>query len=60
MFFIKNIINAIIVLAYILLIGSMIINSENFIFKEEYLLIINIVLLSIGLYSFINKNNNNK
>lgn len=60
MFFIKNIINAIIVLAYILLIGSMIINSENFIFKEEYLLIINIVLLSIGLYNFINKNNNNK
>ena len=49
----KGIIKAIIVLLYIVLIGAMIVNNEDFIFKEEWLLLLNIILLGIGLYYFI-------
>lgn len=49
----KNILNAFIILAYILLIGAMIIDNESFVFKENWLMILNIVLLCIGFYYFV-------
>ncbi len=54
----KNVLHVLIILAYIILIGAMIVNNGYFIFKEDWLLILNIVLLSIGLYNFVNNNNN--
>ena len=52
----KDILKAIIALLYILMIGSMLVNNENFIYKEPYLLIVNIVLLCVGFYYFIQSN----
>ena len=49
----KRIIKAVVVLSYIFLIGAMVVNNDNFIFKEEWLLILNIILLGIGLYYFV-------
>ncbi len=49
----KNILNAFIILAYILLIGAIIVDNESFVFKENWLMILNIVLLCIGFYYFV-------
>ena len=37
----KNILNAFIILAYILLIGAIIVDNESFVFKENWLMILN-------------------
>ena len=55
---IKNIINALIALCYILIIGVLILNYENYIFEEQWIYIITIVLLCIGFYNFIKQNTN--
>lgn len=49
----RSIINGFIILSYIFLIGSLIVNNDNFIFKEDWLMILNIVLLCIGFYYFV-------
>ena len=53
----KDISKALITLSYIFMIGALIVNNEHFIYKEHYLLILNIVLLCIGLYYFVQLNN---
>lgn len=52
----KNIIAALITLCYILVIGALILNYENYMFKEQWVYIATIVLLCIGFYSFIKTN----
>ena len=52
----KKIINGIIVLLYIILIGDMIINNDKYKFAEEYIFLVNIILLCIGLYYFVEHN----
>ena len=54
----KNIINALITLCYILIIGVLVLNYENYIFEEQWIYIITIVLLCIGFYNFIKQNTN--
>ena len=54
----KDFLHGLIILAYIILIGAMIVNNDYFIFKEDWLFILNIVLLSIGFYSYVNNNKN--
>ena len=49
----KNIIIALITLCYILVIGALILNYENYMFKEQWIYIATIVLLCIGFYSFV-------
>ena len=56
----KDILNGIIILAYIFLIGALIVNNDHFIFKENWLLILNIILLCIGFYYYIKYKNSNK
>lgn len=57
---IKNIIKGLITLAYICLIGALIVNNDHFIYKENWLLILNIALLGIGFYYYITYSNLNK
>lgn len=52
----KNIIIALITLCYVLVIGALILNYENYMFKEQWVYIATIVLLCIGFYSFIKTN----
>lgn len=54
----KNIIVALITLCYVLTIGTLILNYENYIFEEQWIYIITIVLLCIGFYNFIKQNTN--
>lgn len=56
----KDILNGIIILAYIFLIGALIVNNDHFIFKENWLLILNIILLCIGFYYYIKCQDSNK
>ena len=56
----KDILNGIIILAYIFLIGALIVNNDHFIFKENCLLILNIILLCIGFYYYIKCQDSNK
>jgi hypothetical protein len=53
---IKDIIQVFIILSYIFLIGALIVNNGHFIFKEKYLLGLNIILLCIGFYNFVKNN----
>lgn len=55
---IKNIMIALITLFYILIIGDLIINYENYIFKESWIHLSIIILLCIGFYNFIKLNTN--
>lgn len=52
----KDIINCLIILAYIFMIGSLFVENDYFTFNNWGLLILNVVLLSIGFYSFIQIN----
>lgn len=52
----KNIIVALITLCYVLTIGTLILNYENYIFKEKLVYIITIILLCIGFYNFVKVN----
>ena len=52
----KDFIRGLIILAYIVLIGAMIINDNYFVFNEKWMFLLNIVLLSIGFYHFVNDN----
>lgn len=54
----KNIINALIALCYILIIGVLILNYENYIFEKQWIYIVTIILLCIGFYNFIKQNTN--
>lgn len=54
----KNIINALITLCYILIIGVLVLNYENYIFEEQWIYIITIILLCIGFHNFIKQNTN--
>ena len=54
---INDIIKSTVTLLYILMIGFLLVNNGHFIYKEPYLLILNIVLLCIGFYYFIQSNN---
>lgn len=56
----KDAFNAIIILAYIFLIGALIVNNNHFVFKENWLLILNIILLCIGFYYYIKCQDSNK
>lgn len=56
----KNITKTFIILLYLLLIGDMILNSESYNFSEQWLFFLNIVLLSIGFYNFIDNNKEDK
>lgn len=53
----KKVATSLIILLYILVIFDMIINSEKYFFKDNYLFIINIFLLCIGFYNLINNLN---
>ncbi len=50
---IKNVAIALITLSYVLLIPDMIMNSERYIFKENWLFYVNLVLLCVGFYHFL-------
>lgn len=52
----KDIINVIIILAYIFIICAMIINIGKYSFQEIWMYYLNIILLGIGFYEFIEKN----
>ena len=52
----KNIIVALVTLCYVLTIGTLILNYENYIFKEKLVYIITIILLCIGFYNFVKVN----
>ncbi len=52
----KNIIIALITLFYILVIGALILNYENYMFKEQWVYVITIILLCIGFYNFVKAN----
>lgn len=56
----KNYVKPIITLGYIVLIGDMFINSDKYIFKEEWMLILNLILLCLGFYYFIQYNKKSK
>lgn len=52
----KNIIDCFVVLAYVFMIGSMLVENDYFTFNNSIFLILNIILLSIGFYYFIQAN----
>ena len=52
----KNIITALITLCYILVIGTLILNYENYMFKDQWVYVITIILLCIGFYNFVKAN----
>lgn len=52
----KNIITALITLCYILVIGTLILNYENYMFKEQWVYITTIILLCLGFYNFVKAN----
>jgi len=54
----KKIFKVIIILFYILLLGDMILNYGKYNFNEEWLFLVNIILLGIGLYSFVQLHEN--
>ena len=55
---IKDLLIAITDFAYIVVIGDMVVNNERYIFREQWLLLLVIILLSIGFYYFIKYNEN--
>lgn len=52
----KNIITALITLCYILVIGTLILNYENYMFQEQWVYITTIILLCLGFYNFVKAN----
>lgn len=54
----KNIITVLITLCYILIIGTLVLNYENYIFEKQWIYIVTIILLCIGFYNFIKQNTN--
>lgn len=54
----KNLITALITICYILIIGTLVLNYENYIFEKQWIYIVTIILLCIGFYNFIKQNTN--
>lgn len=54
---IKNILNGIIILCFLLMIYVLFAYTANgeYIFEKDYMQILNLILLCIGLYSFVEK-----
>lgn len=50
---IKKILVAIVILAYLILIGDMIINHERYSFDNNWMYLLNLILLCLGFYCFI-------
>lgn len=50
---IKKIFVTIIILLYLILIGDMVINNERYYFDNDWMYLLNLILLCLGFYCFI-------